>query len=64
MKKSTKTPSPAVRSKISPATAPVATGRDLRQTPASTLSDDQMQQLAQSFHDISVAIGQIRLELH
>jgi hypothetical protein len=27
-----------------------------------TLTDDQMQQLAQSFHDISVAIGQIRLD--
>jgi hypothetical protein len=27
-----------------------------------TLTDDQMQQLAQSFHDISVAIGQVRLD--
>jgi hypothetical protein len=26
------------------------------------LTDDQMQQLAQSFHDISVAIGQVRLD--
>ena len=31
-------------------------------TPASTLSDDQMQALAQSFHDIAFAIGQIRLD--
>jgi hypothetical protein len=28
---------------------------------ASTLSDDQMQALAQSFHDIAVEIGQVRL---
>ena len=27
-----------------------------------TLTDDQMQQLAQAFHDISVAIGQVRLD--
>src|SRR5258707_15356308 len=32
-------------------------------TPATptTLSDDQMQNLAQSFHDIAVEIGQVRL---
>jgi len=30
-------------------------------TPAATLSDDQMQTLAQSFHDIAVEIGQVRL---
>jgi hypothetical protein len=29
--------------------------------PATTLSDDQMQILAQSFHDIAVEIGQVRL---
>src|SRR5258708_8233451 len=28
---------------------------------ATTLSDDQMQTLAQSFHDIAVEIGQVRL---
>jgi alkylhydroperoxidase/carboxymuconolactone decarboxylase family protein YurZ len=28
---------------------------------ATTLSDDQMQDLAQSFHDIAVEIGQVRL---
>jgi hypothetical protein len=28
---------------------------------ATTLSDDQMQRLAQSFHDIAVEIGQVRL---
>jgi hypothetical protein len=28
---------------------------------ATTLSDDQMQALAQSFHDIAVEIGQVRL---
>jgi len=31
-------------------------------TPASTLSDDQMQALAQSFHDIAFAIAQVRLD--
>jgi hypothetical protein len=30
-------------------------------TPATILSDDQMQALAQSFHDIAVEIGQVRL---
>jgi hypothetical protein len=29
--------------------------------PATTLTDDQMQALAQSFHDIAVEIGQVRL---
>jgi hypothetical protein len=29
---------------------------------ATTLSDDQMQALAQSFHDIAVEIGQVRLD--
>jgi len=29
--------------------------------PPTTLSDDQMQNLAQSFHDIAVEIGQVRL---
>jgi len=29
--------------------------------PPATLSDDQMQNLAQSFHDIAVEIGQVRL---
>jgi hypothetical protein len=37
--------------KTNPAVASVAT----------TLSDDQMQALAQSFHDIAVEIGQVRL---
>jgi hypothetical protein len=30
--------------------------------PASTLTDDQMQAMAQSFHDIAFAIGQVRLD--
>jgi hypothetical protein len=30
--------------------------------PTSTLTDDQMQAMAQSFHDIAVAIAQIRLD--
>ena len=38
--------------KISPPVPPTAT----------TLTDDQMQALAQSFHDIAVGIGQVRLD--
>jgi hypothetical protein len=60
MKKSGKTtqsnsaasPKPAVVASNSLAAADVGT----------TLTDDQMQQLAQSFHNISVAIGQVRLD--
>jgi hypothetical protein len=38
---------------VAPKAVPVAS--------ATTLSDDQMQALAQSFHDIAVEIGQVRL---
>jgi hypothetical protein len=31
-------------------------------TTTTTLSDDQMQDLAQSFHDIAVEVGQVRLD--
>jgi hypothetical protein len=60
MKKSAKTTqsgSPALPKATAAATRSLAT------TDAGiTLTDDQMQQLAQAFHDISVAIGQIRLD--
>jgi hypothetical protein len=39
---------------VTPKAVPVAS--------ATTLSDDQMQALAQSFHDIAVEIGQVRLD--
>lgn len=42
--------------------APVASFQFAAGDAGTTLTDDQMQQLAQSFHDISVAIGQIRLD--
>jgi hypothetical protein len=31
-------------------------------TPTTTLTDDQMQALAQSFHDIAFEVGQVRLD--
>lgn len=60
MKKSSKTTqsdSPA-----SPKASAVATRSLATTDAATTLTDDQMQQLAQSFHDFSVAIGQVRLD--
>ncbi len=59
MKKSTKT-SGAAASKISPTST--ASPKVVTPDAGTTLTDDQMQQLAQSFHDISVAIGQVRLD--
>jgi hypothetical protein len=58
MKKSpTKPPSAGIAPKAT-AASPNPTAADL----GTTLTDDQMQQLAQAFHDISVAIGQVRLD--
>jgi hypothetical protein len=60
MKKSPTKP-PSVPSGIAPkatAPSPNPTAADS----GTTLTDDQMQQLAQAFHDISVAIGQVRLD--
>jgi hypothetical protein len=61
MKKTTKNTPPAPVS--TPANAVAAT---VSQTTAAdsgvTLTDDQMQQLAKSFHDISGAVGKIRLD--
>jgi hypothetical protein len=37
------------------------TGTPITPATTTTLSDDQMQTLAQSFHDIAVEIGQVRL---
>jgi hypothetical protein len=61
MKKSPKT-SPRTTPKIAPK-ATVATPAPVSTADAgTTLTDDQMQQLAQAFHDISVEIGQVRLD--
>lgn len=49
-------------SKISQASAPAVSPRLAAADVGDTLTDDQMQQLAQSFHDISVAVGQVRLD--
>jgi hypothetical protein len=57
MKKSAKT-TPS----NSPASPKAVSTRGLVAADGTTLTDDQMQQLAQSFHDISVAIGQVRLD--
>src|ERR1700727_2504580 len=58
--------SPANSSKTSPSgpstIAPKAVAVASPGTAGTTLTDDQMQQLAQDFHDISVAIGQVRLD--
>jgi hypothetical protein len=61
MKKSLKT-TQAVPSAISPKAIAADTPPPANTNSGTTLTDDQMQQLAQSFHDISVAIGQIRLD--
>src|ERR1700726_2716980 len=53
MKKSPKIKSKAVLV-VSPRFAPADSD--------TTLTDDQMKQLAQAFHDIAVAIGQVRLD--
>jgi hypothetical protein len=57
MKKSAKT-TPS----NSPASPKAVATRGLVADAGTTLTDDQMQQLAQSFHDISVAVGQVRLD--
>lgn len=54
--------SPSGASNITPKTVAVASPRLATADAGTTLTDDQMQQLAQAFHDISVAIGQIRLD--
>jgi hypothetical protein len=59
MKKSAKTTAQA-SAKTLPAPAPVATAK-VTADAGTILTDDQMQQLAQAFHDISVEIGQVRL---
>jgi hypothetical protein len=48
-------------SPVAPKTAAVASPGSAGAGAGATLTDDQMQQLAQSFHDISFAIGQVRL---
>lgn len=51
-----KTPTPAMKTPTPPTKTPAPV------PPVTTaLSDDQMQKLAQSFHDIAVEIGQVRL---
>src|SRR5580704_16783422 len=58
MKKSpTKPPSAGIAPKAT-AASPNPTAADS----GTTLTDDQMQQLAQALHDISVEIGQVRLD--
>ncbi len=61
MKKSPKT-SPPSTPKIAPKAAVVAPAAVSTADAGTTLTDDQMQQLAQAFHDISVEIGQVRLD--
>jgi hypothetical protein len=56
-KKSSQAPA-SISSKTVPAAPPVPGPTDS----GTILTDDQMQQLGQSFHDIAVAIGQIRLD--
>jgi hypothetical protein len=60
MKKSpTKSPTSSASSpKIAAVASPKLTATDS----GAPLTDDQMQQLAQSFHDIAFAIGQVRLD--
>lgn len=50
------------KTSASPLSTPPTSTRTLTATPASTLSDDQMQALAQFFHDIAVEIAQVRLD--
>jgi len=57
MKKSAKKTTPQAVA-IKPKSVAVAAAP----TSGTTLTDDQMQQLAQAFHDISVEIGQVRLD--
>lgn len=58
MKKSGKT----IQSNAAASPKPAAVATNSLTAAGTTLTDDQMQQLAQSFHDISVAIGQVRLD--
>jgi hypothetical protein len=60
MKKSGKTTQSNLAA--SPKSAAVASNSLAAADTGTILTDDQMQQLAQSFHDISVAIGQVRLD--
>jgi hypothetical protein len=61
MKKSPKT-SPKAPEKIAPKAAVASPTAVAPVDAGTTLNDDQMQQLAQFFHDISVEIGQVRLD--
>jgi hypothetical protein len=61
MKKSPKS-SPQTPSKLASKAAVAAPATIASADAGTTLTDDQMQQLAQFFHDISVAIGQVRLD--
>jgi len=61
MKKSPKNSS-QTPSKLAPKAAVAARVAIAPADAGTTLSDDQMQQLAQFFHDISVEIGQVRLD--
>jgi hypothetical protein len=61
MKKSPKT-APKVPQKIVPKAAVASLAAVVTADIDTTLTDDQMQQLAQFFHDISVEIGQVRLD--
>jgi hypothetical protein len=61
MKKSPKTP-PSAPSNSAPKATVAASPALATAGAGTTLTDDQMQQLAQFFHDISVAIGQVRLD--
>lgn len=60
MKKSGKTTQS--NSAASPKSTAVASNSLTAADGGTILTDDQMQHLAQSFHDISVAIGQVRLD--
>ena len=61
MKKSPKT-TPPTTPKIAPKAAVVAPAAVSTADAGTTLTDDQMQQLAKYFHDISFEIGQVRLD--
>jgi hypothetical protein len=50
------------KTSASPTSTRTLTATPAPTTPASTLSDDQMQVLAQSFHDIAFEIAQVRLD--
>jgi hypothetical protein len=57
-----KSPVTASETAASKTLTPAASPKLASASSGESVTDDQMQQLAQSFHDISVAIGQIRLD--